>query len=248
MRFAYHGVGPTLARYLSLRCGTTFRGEIRSEYPEVSRFLAAYLCWRFDAVFMGIENIPTSGGILLVGNHQQVFDGPLVLHGARSRDIRLLVKNDGENRLGLSLLRLLTGALTINRSTGDLASVEMVENILRREGAVCMFPEGHRTEDGKVMGFHPGVAMIARHAPNARIAPFGITNAQDLRFRTVVKNLDRGIHRKRKPTIRFGPSFQLPTASLPKRKQRGKDVSLIRRRVLDLLPEGMEGADELYVI
>jgi|SRR3989344_188461 len=245
----YPEVGRALTRYLCGRFDIVIRGKIRPEYPEIGRLLAAYLCWRFDAVIIGAEHIPTSGGLLLLGNHQEVFDGPLVLYGARSRKVRLVVKNDGESRTALSLLRLLTGALTINRNTGDLETMRMVENILERGDTACMLPEGHRSgQTGKVIGFHPGVAVIARHVPSARIVPFGITNASHLTVGKVVKNLDRGIHRRNKPTIKIGRPFQLPPAHLSKREQREVDVTFIRRQVLNLLPPELEGEDILYVV
>ena len=246
MRSEYHAVNRTLARYLCWKFDIVIRVKIRSEYPEIGRVLAEYLCWRFDTVVIGAKNIPASGGLLLIGNHQEAFDGPLVLHGTRSRAVKLVVKNDSESRTALSLLRLLTGALTINRNTGDLETMRMVESILKRKGAVCMFPEGHRSESGTVKGFHPGGAVIARRVPSAKIVPFAITNADHLTVGTVVKNLDQGIHRRKKPTIAFGQPFQLPASYLPKREQRDVDIDFIRRRVLDLLPREMEGEDVLY--
>jgi len=250
MRSEYSEVGRALALDIYRLFDAITRGEvkIRSECPEVGRVLAEYLCWRFDAVIKGAESIPASGGTFLIGDHQQAFDGPLVIHGARSREVKLVVKNDGESRKGLYLLRLLTGAITINRNTSDFETMRMIVSTLERKGTVCMFPEGHRSEDGKVKGFHPGVAVIARHAPGAKIVPFAITNASHLTVGTVVKNLDQGIHRRKKPTIEFGKPFQLPPAHLPPKQQREEDTRVIRRSVLDLLPEDMEGEDELFVI
>jgi 1-acyl-sn-glycerol-3-phosphate acyltransferase len=247
MHSEYRVVGQTLARYVSWRLGSVIRGEIRSEYPEAGRVLAAYLCWRFDAEIIGAENIPASGGVQLIGNHLKEFDGPLVIHGARSRDVKLVVKNDGEDPRALHLVSLLTGALTITRNTSDLETLRTIESILTRKGVVCMFPEGHRSDDGKVRGFHPGVAVIARHVPSTKIVPFAITNAKHLGVGMVVRNLDRGVKRKARPTIEFGPSFRLPPAHLPNREQRCADVARIRRSVLDLLPPEMEGPDELFV-
>jgi len=222
--------------------------KIRSEFPEVGQLLAWYLCWRFDAEIIGVENIPVSGGTFLIGDHQQAFDGPLVIHGARSRGVNLVVKNDSESRKALTLLRLLTGAITINRNSSDFETMRTIVSILKRGGAVCMFPEGHRSKDGKVRGFHPGAAVIARRAPKAKIVPFAITNASHLTVGSVVKNLDRGIHRRKKPAIEFGPSFQLPPARLPPKQQREEDTRIMRGSVLDLLPEDMAGEDVLYVV
>jgi len=40
----------------------------------------------------------------------------------------------------------------------------------------------------------------------------------------------------------------LPPSHLPSKQQREEDVTIIRRRVLDLLPPTMEGENVLYVV
>ncbi len=250
MSVEYSVVGRALALDSYRLFTAILNGEvrIRSEFPEVGQLLARYLCWRFGAQIIGAENIPSSGGVIFFGNHLQVFDGPLATHGAQPREVKLVVKNDGESRVGLRLMRLLTGAITINRSTGDLEALRMIESILKQNGAACMFPEGHRPRDGRMKGFHSGIAVLARHVPSAKLVPFGITHAGHLTFSTVVKNLDRGVYiRGERPAIRIGKSFQLEPAHLGKREQREKDVFTIRRSVLDLLPPEMEGENELHV-
>jgi len=221
---------------------------MRVAYQAIGRLLAAYLFERFYAVAIGTGNIPAFGPTILAGNHQEAYDGILVLRGARLRRVIMMVKTDGEKPVTLYLLNLLGDTLSIHRSTGDLEAMRLAIGVLERGDVLCMFPEGHRSESGKVKGFHPGIATIARHIPSAKIVPFGITNASHLGVGKVVTNLDRGVRREKNPTIRFGPAFRLPPAHLPIKQQREEDIANIRRRVLALLPEDMEGKDILHVV
>lgn len=220
---------------------------MQNAYLTLGRAIAWYLFWRFNAVSIGEENIPKSGPVIFVGNHQQLFDGVLTRYGTRSRKVvRTMIKVDNVPHLALDLLRVLADMFTISRNTGDLAAMRMAISVLEAGDAICMFPPGHRSE--KVIGFHPGVAMIARRVPSAKIVPFGVINAHRLTLDKVGLNLDRGIRTKNPPTIRFGQPFQLPSASLPTKQQREVDIDLFRRKVLDLLPPKLEGKNELWVV
>lgn len=219
---------------------------MQNVYLTLGRAIAWYLFWRFNAVSIGEENIPKSGPLLFAGDHQQVFDGLLSRYGTRSRKVvRTMIKLDGEHPLALYLLDKLADMFTIKRNISDLEAMRMAISVLKNGDAICMFPEGHRSKE--VIGFHPGVAMIARRVPSAQIVPFGISNAEHLTVRKVIRNLDRGLPGKR-PTIRFGPPFRLPPTYLPTKQQREVDIDRIRREVLALLPPELEGKNELWVV
>ncbi|HEX7456583.1 MAG TPA: lysophospholipid acyltransferase family protein [Candidatus Nanoarchaeia archaeon] len=215
-------------------------------YYAVAKPLATYLALRFGAVAQGVENIPRSGPIIAVGNHQKEFDGILVLWGIRRRT-RTIVKSDNENPLALFLLSFLADMFTINRNSSDYGALRKARKVLRRGGAICMFPSAHRTI--KVGGFHPGVVGLARSTEGVQIVPFGITHAEGLGVGTVVRNLHRGAQAENKPTIRFGEPFQLaPLPPAEARRQRDADLDFIRGRVLDLLPAELEGENTRYTI
>ena len=215
-------------------------------YYAVAQPLATYLFWRFGAVAQGVENIPRSGPIILVGNHQREFDGVLVLRSVPRR-VRTIVKSDNEDPKALFLLSLLADMFTIDRNSSDVGALRKARHVLKNGGALCMFPQAHRTFE--VIGFHPGVVALARSTDGIQIVPFGIVHAQDLTVGTVTRNLLRGIQTDEKPTISFGEPFQLaPLPPAQARKQRDADLELIRRSVLDLLPPEMEGENVLHRI
>src|SRR4030067_2699414 len=128
-------------------------------YYAVAQPLAAYLFWRFGAVAQGVENIPRSGPIILVGNHQREFDGVLVLRSVPRR-VRTIVKSDNEDPKALYLLNLLADMIILDRNSSDYDAFREARNVLKSGGALCMFPGAHRIRE--VIGFHPGVASLAR--------------------------------------------------------------------------------------
>ena len=214
-------------------------------YYGVAKPLAYLLFWRLGAVGEGVENIPRSGPVLFAGNHQREGDGVFILR-CIPRRVRTLVKSDNESGKALFLLGLLADMITIDRNSSDYGAFRKARNVLKSGGAVCMFPPAHRA--AKVGGFHPGVASLARCTDRVRIVPFGILRAEHLGVSEVIRILIRGPRIKETPTIRFGKSLELPPAHLPAKQQRVEDVGMIRRRVLDLLPENMEGENELWVV
>ncbi|OGY26943.1 MAG: hypothetical protein A2Z11_02735 [Candidatus Woykebacteria bacterium RBG_16_43_9] len=214
-------------------------------YYGVAIPLAHLLFWRIGAVAEGIENIPRSGPVLFAGNHQKEGDGVLVLRGIPRR-VRTLVKSDNESGIALFLLGLLADMIIIDRNSSDYGALREARYILKSSGALLMFPGAHRIRE--VIGFHPGVASLARCTDGVMIVPFGILHADHLGVSEVIRILFRGSKTKEKPTIRFGEPFKLPPAHLPSKQQREEDVATIRRRVLDLLPEDMEGENVLYVV
>ena len=214
-------------------------------YYGVAIPLARLLFWRMGAVAKGVGNIPRSGPVLFAGNHQREGDGLLVLRSIPRR-VRTIVKSDNEDPKALYLLNLLADMIILDRNSSDYDAFREARNVLKSGGALCMFPGAHRTFE--VIGFHPGVASLARCTDGVRVVPFGITHADHLSVREVIRILFRGPKTEERPTIRFGASFQLPHSHLPSKQQREEDVTIIRRRVLDLLPPTMEGENVLYVV
>lgn len=215
-------------------------------YYGVAKPLAYLFFWRIGAVAEGVENIPRSGPIILAGNHQREGDGVLTLRSIPRR-IRTIVKSDNESPQALYLLRVLADMIILDRNSSDYDALREARRVLKGGGAICMYPPGHRSTE--VIGFHPGVVGLARSTNGVRIVPFGILNADHLSVKEVIRESLRGNRALKEPTIRFGEPFQLtPMRPSEARKQRGADLELIRGRVLDLLPDGMEGENKLHVI
>ncbi|HZK80850.1 MAG TPA: lysophospholipid acyltransferase family protein [Humisphaera sp.] len=117
----------------------------------------------FDLKVYGAYNIPKTGGVLIVSNHQSYLD-PILLSTCLDRTLSYLAKAElFTNRYFGWLIRNLN-AFPVEQGAGDIAAVK--ESITRlQEGHVLnIFPEGSRTEDGEILPLEKGVALVIRRA------------------------------------------------------------------------------------
>lgn len=110
------------------------------------------------------DRIPHQGGVLLVPNHESYLDPPLVGSFIRSRRITFVA------RVGLFTFRPLgwlisaLDAIPVHGDANDTASIRLFIQRLEAGGAVLIFPEGARTEDGALGEFKRGVLLLIRKA------------------------------------------------------------------------------------
>lgn len=153
--------------------GFDFRAVSRSgptllERVEGSRELAAFqwlgrqICRSLGRIeFVGLQNLPRTGPVLLAVNHRSLIDGPL-LFGFLGRVVSCLVKVEAFLPVGgLAGRVLVRGAqLPVNRFRVDPGPVRLAIDILAAGGVVGIFPEGTRG-DGLVALARPGVGYLA---------------------------------------------------------------------------------------
>ena len=117
----------------------------------------------FQLKTYGRENVPKSGGVLLVANHQSYLD-PVLVGVHLYRPISYLAKSElFENRYFSWFVRTLN-AFPVRQGEGDIGAVKEVIRRLEQGYAVNIFPEGSRTEDGEIAPLEKGVALIVRRA------------------------------------------------------------------------------------
>lgn len=117
----------------------------------------------FDVRIYGKENVPLTGSVLFVSNHQSFLDPPLcgmTLH--RECDFmarKTLFDNPGFGRLIRTL-----NSFPVEENGGDLTTIRTLINRVQQDRAVVVFPEGARTLDGEIHKFKSGFELIARKA------------------------------------------------------------------------------------
>lgn len=128
-----------------------------------------HVVWRTHVV--GAEHVPATGPVVLAANHVSVIDGPLV-HGVAPRGTHLLVKAEIFHGVLGAILRG-AGQIPVDRAAGRPA-LEAALGVLRRGGAVGIFPEGNRGR-GDVQSVRAGVAWLAVQgsAPVVPVAVLG---------------------------------------------------------------------------
>jgi 1-acyl-sn-glycerol-3-phosphate acyltransferase len=139
-----------------------------SDQPGVIWKLAQTLCRivttvLFDLKVYGLHNVPKTGGVLLVSNHQSYLDPVLV--GVRlERPLSYLAKSElFENPVLNWLIRALH-AFPVRQGAGDVGAVKETIRRLQEGRALNIYPEGSRTPDGTLQPIELGVALVVRRA------------------------------------------------------------------------------------
>jgi acyl-[acyl-carrier-protein]-phospholipid O-acyltransferase/long-chain-fatty-acid--[acyl-carrier-protein] ligase len=116
---------------------------------------------------VGLENVPRTGGALLVCNHLSFIDWLLVL-AAQPRFIRFLVYGPYARRWGFRHLMRWGKVIPIEGSGGPRAIVSALRaasDALAAGELVCIFAEGTVSRTGFLLPFHRGFEQILKRAP-----------------------------------------------------------------------------------
>jgi 1-acyl-sn-glycerol-3-phosphate acyltransferase len=153
----------------------------------------------------GIEELPTSGPLIIAANHMSNADPPLIggwLAPALGRRPIFLAKESlFAGPLGV-LIRSL-GAEPVKAGGSDIAAYRAAKAILDRGGVVAILPEGTRSFDGVLGQPKPGVSLLATRT-GAPVLAVGVSGTDEL--------LARGRRLPRvgsRITMRVGQPFHL---------------------------------------
>jgi 1-acyl-sn-glycerol-3-phosphate acyltransferase len=106
----------------------------------------------------GQHHIPKTGGVLIAANHASYLDIPVLGCGIRRRASFMGRMDLFSGPVGW-LMRYL-GWIPIRRERVDRGGFEEAVNRIKAGGAVIIYPEGGRTEDGRLQPGKPGIGMI----------------------------------------------------------------------------------------
>jgi 1-acyl-sn-glycerol-3-phosphate acyltransferase len=185
---------------------------------------------RYEIV--GVEHVPAEGPLIVVANHLNNADPPL-LGAAIPRRIRFMAKQElFETKAGVFYRWF--GAFPVRRFEADLAALRQAQGTLKEGGVLGMFPEGHRSHGDGMGPPHPGTALIALRT-GAPLLPVGITGTEAIRTPMVLL---------RNPRIRvvIGEPFQLPVTRRISSAQVEAGTDEIMHRIAALLPSRYRGA------
>jgi 1-acyl-sn-glycerol-3-phosphate acyltransferase len=135
--------------------------------------------------FSGFEKIPDDRPLIIVANHQSLFDIPAVVHGFRNYYPKFISKKELSRNLPSISYNLKYGkSALIDRDNGTQAVNEIFKlGRLIEENcySACIFPEGTRSKTGMVNKFLTGgIHTLLRAAPSAVVIPFVISGHSEL--------------------------------------------------------------------
>jgi 1-acyl-sn-glycerol-3-phosphate acyltransferase len=187
--------------------------------------LIALARWRVE----GKSNVPRSGPLIVVANHLNNADPPL-LGASIPREIRFMAKQELFNSPFSRFVMRAYGAFPVRRGELDRDAFRQALETLRKGQVVGMFPEGKRSLERQLQPIQPGTSFIAARS-GAPVLPVGISGTDQ------VKGLGFILRRPR-ITVKIGKPFTVPyDKGKPTRSQLPQISDLIAERISELLPE-----------
>jgi 1-acyl-sn-glycerol-3-phosphate acyltransferase len=135
-----------------------------------------FLCWSFVTLLFrfrwsGVEHVPVRGPLLIVSNHQSHLD-PVLVGVASPRQLHALARRSlFVGPFGWLIHSV--GAFPIDLEGSGLGGLKTSLQVLKRQAALLVFPEGTRSPDGQLGPFLPGFCAIARRS-GATIVPAAV--------------------------------------------------------------------------
>ena len=156
----------------------------------------------FDLKVYGTENVPRTGGLLLVSNHQSNLD-PVLLGVQLPRALSYMAKSElfKVNPVFSRLIRSL-GAFPVRQGSADVGAVKEAIARLQEGDVLNVYPEGSRTEDGEIAPMEKGIGLVIRRA-KVPVVPVAIDGSYDAWPK------GRKIFRRWPIRLQYGPPMDL---------------------------------------
>ncbi len=188
-----------------------------------------------DLEIEGEENFPSSGPLLMVGNHFSMVDVAAFVRVA-PYPIEFIGGAVTPNTPPImTLIPRMWGILPVFRGTGSHFALREAEKVLKKNGVVAIFPEGG-SHARQLRPARPGTAFLAAHS-KARILPVGLIGTDKVFEHLGRLKKARVIIRVGKP---FGP-FEVTGRGRERREQLDEISDNIMREIAALLPENKHG-------
>ena len=181
-----------------------------------------------------LKKIPQQGPLILVLNHVNFLDAPMIYTHLYPRPLTGFVKVETWDNPAFKILFDHWKAIPIRRGELDLQAFQSAYKALRDNQIVAVAPEGTRSGDGVLNIGLPGVVLLALKS-GAPIMPVAYYGSE-----IFWQNL-RSIRRTR-VNIKVGEPFQLvQKTGLNSKETRQKATDEIMFRISRLLPEQYRG-------
>jgi 1-acyl-sn-glycerol-3-phosphate acyltransferase len=182
-----------------------------------------------------LARLPRKGPLIVVSNHINFLEAPLLYSLIYPRDISGFAKTETWGNPFLGLLASTWECVPVERDANDMSSMRLALEVLARGKILNIMPEGTRSHDGKLGRGHAGVVAIAQRsgAPIVPVAHYG--------GESFWRNLKRG--RRTDVRFRVGEAFRLREPEPGKAKTaRAEAAEEIMRSLARLLPPEYRGA------
>jgi len=184
--------------------------------------------------FLGTENVPLTGGVLIATNHMSRMDIPVLFLTPHRPDMTALVTT---KYLKYPLIRwfiVTAQGIWLDRDTADFGAFRTAMTALNQGMAIGIAPEGTRSKDAQLLEGKPGTALLALRA-GVPILPVAISGTEDA--------VSKMKHLKRPHiTVQFGKLLPAPTLDRSNREEQLQQLTdEVMCQIAAMLPEHYRG-------
>jgi 1-acyl-sn-glycerol-3-phosphate acyltransferase len=127
--------------------------------------------------FIGGENIPAQGGIILATNHMSRLDIPLLFLNPVRPDITALVTDKYQSYPFFRWFTETAEGIWIDRTKADFAAFRLAAEVIQAGKALGIAPEGTRSDTASLLEAKEGTALLAIRT-NTPVVPVAIAGSE----------------------------------------------------------------------
>jgi len=181
-----------------------------------------------------LESVPRQGPLILVINHINFLEVPLIYTLLLPRKVCGISKKENEDHWFLRILAKEWEAIPIDRENPGISTFKKAAKVLKEKKILCIAPEGTRSETGALAKGQQGVVFLAlqNRAPILIVAHYGAEN-----FWYNIKRLKRT-----RITFVVGEPFILASETKITKDIYQEMTDQVMTRMASMLPERYRGA------
>jgi len=181
-----------------------------------------------------LESVPHQGPLILVVNHINFLEVPLIYTLLLPRKVCGIIKKETWDSWFVGILAKEWGAISVNRETPGISTFKEAGKALKEKKILCIAPEGTRSGNGELAKGQQGVVFLAlkNRVPILIAAHYGVEN-----FWHNIKRLKRT-----RVTFVVGKPFMLASEMKITKNDYQEMTDQIMVRMASMLPERYRGA------
>jgi 1-acyl-sn-glycerol-3-phosphate acyltransferase len=206
--------------------------EYKTFYETCRAIVAVVVALLIRLRVAGVHNLPKEGPVILISNHLNWIDVPMVAFRYKRR-VHYMAKAELFQKAPLKWLVIGLGAFPVRRGEADRQAIRQAEEVLKAGQVFVIFPEGTRSKTRMMKEGLAGAALIALRS-GAPIVPVGIYGSEKFKlwhiwpFRTTI-------------TITYGEPFILSREGKRAHTDLQAQLEVMMRHIAELLPPQYQG-------